>query len=84
MFEKNNNGQTGNSNGQTGNSNGQAVLPKKTTRDEGKTFDKVTDFVCVNDCFVGGKRYRRGDVFRGGKCPPWFNVKPEAKEKDGK
>jgi hypothetical protein len=73
-----------NDNGQAENSNGQTALPKKTTPDEGKRFDKVTEFVCVQECVVGGQRYRKGDVFKGDKCPPWFKVKPEAKEKDGK
>ena len=57
---------------------------KKTTPDEGKTFDKDTAFVCVQDCYVSRTRYRRGDTLAGRKCPPYFKVKPEAEEKKKK
>ena len=77
----------GNKNGQAGNAdgrdkNGQPELPdgqqaaaKKTTPDEGKTFEADTVFVCVQDCFQNGRRYHRGDAVTGKKCPPWFVVK---------
>jgi len=48
---------------------------KKTTPDEGKTFDKDTVFVCVQDCYQQSKRYRIGDEKTGRKCPPHFIVK---------
>jgi hypothetical protein len=50
---------------------------KKTTPDEGKTFDEDTVFVCVTDCFHNMIRYRRGDVLTARKCPPHFAVKPK-------
>jgi hypothetical protein len=50
---------------------------KKTTRDEGKTFNKVTAFVCVQDCYLDGKRWRPGEEDKGKTCPPYFEVKPE-------
>jgi len=58
-----------------------AAAAKKTTPDEGKTFDKDAAFVCVQDCWQGNRRYRRGDEVAGRKCPPWFIVKPAAEEK---
>jgi hypothetical protein len=58
-----------------------AAESKKTTPDEGKTFDKDTEFVCEADCIFNKRRYRRGDTVTGRKCPPWFSVKPEAEEK---
>jgi hypothetical protein len=54
---------------------------KKTTPDEGKTFDKDTLFVCARDCFINGVRYRPGDELAGKKCPPFFRVKPAAIDK---
>ena len=50
--------------------------PKKTTTDDGKTFDKDTVFVCVQDTWQNMTRYRRGDVITGRTCPPWFEAKP--------
>jgi len=49
---------------------------KKTTPDEGKTFDRDTVFVCAQDCWTGGVRRRKGEEVCGRVCPPWFNVKP--------
>ena len=59
------------------------VEPKKTTPDEGKTFDKDMVFVCVQDCYQDGTRYRRGDTVKGTKCPPWFTLQ-EVKAEDKK
>jgi hypothetical protein len=53
---------------------------KKTTPDEGKTFDKDTVCVCVQNCYQNGTRYRGGDTVTGRKCPPWFEAKPAAPE----
>jgi hypothetical protein len=54
--------------------------PKPTTEDEGKTFDKPTLFVCVQDCVHNGLRYHPGDEVSETKCPPYFRVKPTAAE----
>ena len=54
---------------------------KKTTPDEGRTFEKDTVFVCVQDCFLKGALYRRGDELAGRRCPPHFAVKPRGPEK---
>ena len=53
----------------------------KTTSDEGKTFDKDTVFVCVQDCYQNGTRYRKGDEVTGKKCLPYFVVKPAEDKK---
>ena len=55
---------------------------KKTTPDEGKSYDKETVFVCVQDCWQNNTRYFKGDTIKGNKCPAWFVAaqKPE-KEK---
>ena len=52
---------------------------KKTTPDEGKTFDKDTVFECVTDTFQNCVRYRRGDMKVGRQCPPHFKVNPDIK-----
>jgi hypothetical protein len=49
---------------------------KKTTPDEGREFGEGAVFECVQDCWQGGARYRRGDTLAGRKCPPWFRVRP--------
>jgi len=56
--------------------------PKKTTPDEGKEFPADTVFVCVQECFVNGLRYRMGDTVTGTKCPPYFKVRAPEKTKD--
>ena len=53
---------------------------KKTTPDEGKTFEKDTVFVCVQDCYQSQRRFRKGDELAGKKCPPFFVVKPEVEK----
>ena len=45
---------------------------KKSPADENKEFGKETIFVCVQDCYRKGVRYRRGQEIKGTKCPPWF------------
>jgi len=88
-------GQSENAGGQAGseNANGQAGSenandqPKekeagKTTPDEGKNFKDNTVFVCVQDCFQHGTRYRPGDTVTGKKCPPWFEVRKDKEEED--
>jgi len=87
IFGGKNNEQAANSNAQTENSNnGQQpelkAEAKKTIPDEGKTFDKDTAFVCVQDCFINMTRYHRGETVTGRKCPPHFVVKPQSDEKD--
>ena len=54
---------------------GPAPEPKKTTPDEGKTFDTDMVFECVRDCYQNRVRYRPGDVRTGRTCPPHFRVK---------
>ena len=49
---------------------------EKTTKDEGKTFDKDTVFVCVRDCYQNNVRYRKGITVIGRKCPAHFVVAP--------
>lgn len=51
---------------------------KKTTPDEGKSFDKDTVFVCVQECFQQGIRYHKGQKITGRKCPAYFVVDSEA------
>ena len=53
----------------------QEAEKKKTTPDEGKTFEKDTVFVCVQDCYQQMIRYRKGAEFTGKKCPPHFVLK---------
>ena len=53
---------------------------KKTTPDEGKTFEKDTVFVCVQDCYQQGLRYRQGMEVTRKKCPAHFVVKQPSEE----
>jgi len=53
---------------------------KKTTPDEGKTFEKETTFVCIEDCYQNMTRYIKGHEIMGRKCPPHFMAKPQDKE----
>ena len=57
---------------------------KKTTPDEGETFDKDTVFVCVQDCYQHKVRYRKGDELTGTVCPAYFAVKPQPAEDKNK
>jgi len=61
---------------------GKAAGGEKTTPDEGKTFEKNTVFVCVQDCFQDGTRYRPGDIVTGKTCPAWFAVRQAEEEKE--
>jgi len=58
----------------------QEAEKKKTTPDEGKSFEKDTVFVCVQDCYQQGIRYRQGMEITGKKCPAHFIVKSQAEE----
>jgi hypothetical protein len=65
------------------NKTGDAVTAeKKTTPDEGKTFNKDTVFECVTDCKYKSVRYSRGDRLTGRTCPPHFEVREDLKPKD--
>jgi len=57
---------------------------KKTTPDEGRTFNEDKVFECVTDCWTDEHLYHRGDKITGRKCPAHFvvtDIKPE-KEKE--
>jgi hypothetical protein len=60
-----------------------ALAPKKTTPDEGKTFDRDMEFECVQDCYLDMARWRKGAVRTGRKCPPFFIAHGKAPETDG-
>ena len=81
MSGQNNNGNAGNPNGQPELLTG-GTRDRKTTPDEGKTFDKDTVFVCVLDCYQDGKRWHAGEEATGRVCPPWFEVKPSEEKKE--
>ena len=60
------------------------AVEKKTTPDEGKTFDKDTVFECVTECKYKGVRYGGGDRVVGRVCPPHFIVRADNKAGDEK
>ena len=68
--------------GENQNPSAAGAAQKKTTPDEGKTFDKDTVFECVTECKCKGVRYSSGDTITGRICPPHFKVRADLKPKD--
>ena len=50
----------------------------KTSLDQNEKQGTV--YVCTEDCFLKGVRYRTGEEISGTACPPHFAVKAAVKE----